>query len=209
MPVQGGSRTSFGSRQPAAGATFCARAGVLVALLLAPVRSTASPVEVEIDGTHESCHVTGGFSAPVPAAIAWQVLCDYDHIPQFVPSMVSSRSERRDGELIVTQVARAGFLFFHKNVRVELDVIEQPMQQIVFQDRLRRDFVDYWGSWTIGADSTGTRIDYSLGAEPRAALARALCRSALKRTAYDLLMRVREEMMKRAASAPEHRAPDR
>lgn len=194
----GVSRTPSGLRRPAAGARFCARAGVFLLLLLAPLRSQAAPVEVEIDGGRESCHVTGGFSAPVPIAIAWQVLCDYDHIPRFVPSMVSSRSERRDGQLIVSQVARAGFMVFHKNVRVELEVIEEPMQQIVFQDRLRRDFVEYWGSWTLAVDSTGTRVDYSLGAEPRGALARSLCRGTLKRTAKDLLVQVREEMLRRA-----------
>jgi len=209
----GGSRTPSERRSPVAGAGFRARAGIVRAWVTGIVTvavafptlaragpGAGSPVEVVVVRGEEHCHVTGGFRVPLRPAAAWEVIRDYDHIPRFVSSMVSSRSERRDGRLLVHQVARAGFLLFHKNVEVELDVTEVPMEQIVFEDRLRRDFEFYGGSWTIGADSAGTRVDYALSAEPRGSLPRAMCRGALRHAAQELLEQVRQEMLRRSSA---------
>ena len=216
----GGSRTPSARRSPVAGAGFRARSGIRWAWVtgilavavavptLAGARPVARSVEVVVVRGEERCHVTGGFRVPLPPAAAWGVIHDYDHIPRFVSSMVSSRSERRDGRLLVHQVARAGFLLFHKDVEVELDVLEVPMEQIVFEDRLRRDFEFYGGSWTLGADSAGTRVDYALSAEPRGSLPRAMCRGALRHAAQELLEQVRQEILRRAAAKPEPHAGD-
>lgn len=181
-----------------------ARAAMCLALLLLPVvgraSATAREVTVAIDDAKDACRVRGSFEVPVSSAVAWEVLTDYDHIDRFVASMRSSRVERGpDGRLRVRQDAVAGLFLLHRRVQVLLDVDEAPGRRIAFRDVLRRDFREYAGEWRIASDSTGTRVDYTLQAEPRGAILPALCRRAMRQTARDLLRQVRAEMMSRQA----------
>ncbi len=98
---------------------------------------------------------------------AWNVLSDYEHIPQFVSSMKKSRiEERKDGDIYLCQEAEAGFLFITKRVHVLLRVHEVPGQGIYFQDVSRKDFYFYQGSWNIDpGPQGGVTISYHLQAQ--------------------------------------------
>ena len=74
------------------------------------------------------------------------------------------------------------------------------------RERVRKSFEFYGGSWTIGADSAGTRVDYALSAEPRGSLPRAMCRGALRHAARELLEQVRQEMLRRSSAKQEPEA---
>jgi ribosome-associated toxin RatA of RatAB toxin-antitoxin module len=98
---------------------------------------------------------------------AWDVLSDYEHIPQFVSSMKKSHiEERKDGDIYLCQEAEAGFLFITKRVHVLLRVHEVPGQSIYFQDVSRKDFYFYQGSWNIDpGPQGGVTITYHLQAQ--------------------------------------------
>lgn len=173
----------------------------VLALLLVPALASASEVTVVIDPTPGTCRVQGRFAAAVPATVAWDVLADYDHIPDFVRSMSASRSERTaDGHLRVHQTANAGLFIFHRRMNVVLEVEEVHGRRIVFHDVLRKDFDHYAGEWRIEADSSGTIVHYALEADPKGALPHMLCRGTMRKTAEDLLEQVRAEMTRRAAA---------
>jgi carbon monoxide dehydrogenase subunit G len=53
----------------------------------------------------------------------------------------------------------------------------------------------------MAPDSTGTRVEYELAAEPKGALAQSMCRGVLTRTARDLLEQVRAEIRRRMTPA--------
>ena len=57
-------------------------------------------------------------------------------------------------------------------------------------------------NWRIERISSGTRVSYSLAAEPKGALPRRMCRGALRKSAASLLGQVRTEMLRRSKLAP-------
>ena len=189
-----------------AGASNRARSLLLgLVLLVASSIAHASEVTVVLTDSTHSCEVQGGFAVPVSREIAWAVLSDYDHIEEFVTSMVSSRAERGpDGSVHVHQVATGKAMMMTRHVHVVLDTREEPLKRIVFTDVLGKDFTVYVGEWLIVPmpDSTGgVYVTYRLGAEPRGTVARMFCRGALRKAAQELLEQVRVEMLRRDASA--------
>ena len=191
-----------------AGARISARALLALLLMLAPVAARAgsqakparadAPVVV-MSEARQGCFVQGSFHAAVADTLAWSVLTDYDHISRFVSSVRSSRVERRDAAgILLRQDTVGGFFLFHRRVQVLLEIHEQHGSRIRFHDVLGKDFHAYVGEWNLTADSTGTRVDYQLKAEPKSPMPRSLCRGMLKRVAQDLLEQVRTEMLRRA-----------
>lgn len=165
-----------------------------------PVVALAAPVHVALDPTPRSCRVEGGFTVVVPESVAWQVLTDYDHIPEFVHSMISSKRERgADRRLYVRQIASGKFFLFRRRMQILLAIDEEARRRVRFRDVLNKDFVHYVGEWRMQSDSAGVQVSYTLDAEPRSAFSRSLCRGVLKNTAEDLLEEVRAEMVRRSA----------
>jgi len=177
-----------------------ATSALFLLLLAAPV--LASGTDVSIDDSQGSCRVRASFSAPVSRAVAWNVLADYDSIGRFVSSVRTSRMERQpDGRLLLRQDAVGGNFLYKKRVQVLLEIVEEPRSRIRFHDVLGKDFRSYVGEWRIEADSLGTRVVYQIEAQPKGAVARALCGGPLKNGARDLLSEVRDEMIRRAKGA--------
>jgi len=194
----------------AAGASHRARcsflAWVSLLVVLGAAAARADEITVILDDTTNTCGVQGSFMAPVSRQLAWAVLSDYDHISDFVSSMVSSHAERRaDGSLRVHQVATGSVMggMVHRRVHVELETQEESPRRIAFTDVAAKDFSSYVGEWLIVPmpDSTGVYVTYRLSAEPHGAIARMFCRGALRKTAHDLLEQVRAEMVRREARA--------
>ena len=159
----------------------------------------ASDVEITLDDTSGDCRVQGSFVAPVSRDVAWEVLADYDSIGQFVRSVRKSQVERQpDGRLLVRQEAVGGVFVFRRRMQVLLEIQEDFRTRIRFRDILGKDFRSYAGEWRITAELGGTRVVYEVAAEPRSAVARALCRGSLRNAARDLLEQVRSEMIRRA-----------
>jgi len=179
-----------------------------VPLLLSAGLANAADVEVTLDDTRGACRVHGSFIVPVSSSVAWDVLSDYDGIGQFVRSVRASRMERQsDGRLLLRQDAVGGVFVFRRRMQVLLEIDEEPRNHIGFRDVLGKDFRRYVGEWRIADHGKGAQVVYELEAEPRAAIARALCRGSLLNAARDLLTQVRVEMIRRGVS--EHAKPEK
>lgn len=79
-------------------------------MLLAPGMAVALPaaageVDVVVSNNGSLVTITAGFSVPVGAPLAWEVMTDYDHMTQFLPHLESSKviERRRDNRLLVEQ----------------------------------------------------------------------------------------------------------
>ena len=98
---------------------------------------------------------------------------------------------------------------FHRTIRVELSLHEDPESRITFRDVLGRDFQHYAGAWTLVADSLATNVAYDLDAEPREGVPGLLGRGVMAHGARDLLKQVRAEMLRRTVGVRRHadRAP--
>src|SRR5215471_18033990 len=102
--------------------------------------SADSAVRVEVVKSDAGLAVEGRCIVRAPAAVAWQVLTDYDGIGRFVTSMRESRvTERAENHLLVEQVAVSRLFLFSRRFRATLWVEEVPPDTIRFEDVLGRD----------------------------------------------------------------------
>ena len=199
-------RSALGQTMSASGTHGAARyrssIHLIALLLLVAAPARAEGVTVTLSDSSGECGVRGGFLAPVPGAIAWAVLTDYDGIARFVKSMHSSRMELgEDGRRLLRQDAVARVFLVRRHMRVLLEIHEDVGRRIDFHDVLGKDFRRYVGAWRVSGTPVETKVEYELVAAPTSGVARALCRGMLRNTARDLLEEVRAEMMRRAARA--------
>jgi ribosome-associated toxin RatA of RatAB toxin-antitoxin module len=103
-----------------------------------------------------------GEVAANPAAV-WRILTDYDRMAEFVPDLHSTRVlERRGDQAIVEQRGVAHFLFFRREIRLLVQVREQPMSQIDIS-LVDGDMTVYNCVWRLVPvpETGGTRVVYS------------------------------------------------
>jgi ribosome-associated toxin RatA of RatAB toxin-antitoxin module len=109
-----------------------------------------------------------GEVAAKPAAV-WRILTDYDHMAEFVPDLHSTRVLERSGDqAIVEQRGVAHFLFFRREIRLLVQVREQPMSRIDIS-LVDGDMAVYHCTWRLVPvpETGGTRIVYSGALAPK------------------------------------------
>lgn len=104
----------------------------------------------------------------IPAAIepVWQILTDYEHLADFIPSLVKSNQIAHPyGGTRLEQVGAHSFLTFKFCARVVLDMIEQFPHQLEFQ-MVEGDFREFSGRWQLYAlnstDQPLTELSYNI-----------------------------------------------
>lgn len=163
-----------------------------------------SPVALRIDETAGVFQLEGVFATVAPPGLAWQVLTDYEHIPNFVHSLKRCDLERRpDGQMVLNQAASAGSFPFRRTLRVALALNDEVAGRIAFRDILGKDFNVYFGEWQMAADSSGTVVHYTLAVQPRTIVPHRLIRSAMSGGIRGYLSQMQAEMERRAALRPQ------
>ena len=158
----------------------------------------AGPVSMAFRDWDGYYQVEGSFFVKADAALVWQVLTDYDHIPRFVSSMKESRVLSRDnGNLVLEQQAEGGFLFFTQRARLTLLVTETPESSITFQNTDFRDFDVYWGDWNLEPRADGVEVGYRVWVHPN--FSAPLAGDILHGSSKDLMEAVRREILNRQA----------
>jgi ribosome-associated toxin RatA of RatAB toxin-antitoxin module len=97
-----------------------------------------------------------------PEAV-WRILTDYEHMPDFVPDLQSTRVlSRSGGQVLLEQAGTAHLLFFRRAIHLVVQVHEQPPSQIDIS-LVGGDMRIYQCSWRLVPlpDSGGTRVIYS------------------------------------------------
>lgn len=110
-----------------------------------------------------------GFVRATPQQ-AWRVLTDYEHLPDFVPDVLSVRVLSHDGDdVVVEQKSSAGLLFVTQVIRMRLHIEEQPYSTIDVS-LIEGDMKTYRTHWDLDpADQDGvrgTRVVFSGAMEP-------------------------------------------
>ena len=189
-------------------------AGLVTLVVLAPASGVtaagvpAAPVTVrELDGAYQ---VTATFTTPEPAAVARQVLTDYEGIPRFMPDVRSSRVvERSATGVVVEQEAVARVLFFSKQITLRLD-IQEHADALCFRDRSGKSFIRYEGRWILREQDGHAVVTYELTAKPAFDVPGWVLTRLLKRDAERLIERLQAEIHARARAAlPLTRVTDR
>jgi hypothetical protein len=169
--------------------------------LAPPAAAGADTFEVTQSGPR-AYRARGSFVVPTTSAAAWAAIADYEGIPRVAPSVKSSRVVRRDRDtVIVEQEGVASVLFFSKRIRLLLEIVENPPREISFRDTDGRDFDSYEGFWTIEETPGGLRVSYGLDVERGFAAPDFLARPFFRKQAESLMGAMREEILRRSASA--------
>jgi ribosome-associated toxin RatA of RatAB toxin-antitoxin module len=117
---------------------------------------------VDVEGHNQfEVSATGTVQASVP--VVWKILTTYERHPEFVPDLQSARLLSRNGNrAVLEQFGQAHFLFFKRDIRLVVNLLEEPMRSIDI-DLVEGDMKVYQCRWEITPqpDNGGTRITYS------------------------------------------------
>jgi ribosome-associated toxin RatA of RatAB toxin-antitoxin module len=141
--------------------------------------------------------VAATFSVSQPAAVAMEVLADYDEIPRFMPDVRTSTVLERDNNyVVVEQEAVAKFLMFSKRIHLVLEV-HQAAGSLRFRDRCGNSFTSYEGRWTVTEIDGRTDVAYELTARPAFEVPEFLLRRLLKRDSTRMIQLLTAEIAAR------------
>jgi ribosome-associated toxin RatA of RatAB toxin-antitoxin module len=91
----------------------------------------AQDVEIEARRHGETVEIKAHAQVSAPAALAWQVLTDYERLPGFIPGIAKSVVRERQGNVVlVDQAGAARFLLFSFPIEVRYQVTEAPQQWV-------------------------------------------------------------------------------
>jgi uncharacterized membrane protein len=106
-------------------------AGSAVLLAGAPAARGEPAVAVRAERAGGVVTVRAEAVIEAPAALVWQVISDYERLPQFVPGIRRSAVVLRDGSrVLLEQSGEASFLLFSVPIEVRLEVEEAPPDTI-------------------------------------------------------------------------------
>ncbi len=192
--------------------TYLLRAVMAVACVVLSCGTGAAADDISLAFYEGYGHykVEGSFFVDADKQTAWDILTNYDHIPDFVHSMKISHVESRDtNDLVLRQEGEGGFLFFSKRIRLLMNVHEQPQTDtIFFTDTSHQDFNVYQGSWSITPSSLGHGLEviYSLDAAQNFSAPAFIASDVVKGNVQDLLQSLRREIAQRQGEIDQERA---
>jgi ribosome-associated toxin RatA of RatAB toxin-antitoxin module len=108
-------------------------------------------------------YIHGSFETNSAPEDVWRVLSDYQGLQGILSGLRSSKVLERNGDkALVEQIMVGQFLFFHKAVRLVLQIKEDAPWRIDFASADNAPFRHYEGSWEIDRTPQGCRVDYTL-----------------------------------------------
>lgn len=184
---------------------------VFLATALLPLPSSGqapSPVSadedivVEVVREGDTVSVAATILAPVDIEIAWQVLCDFDHLADFVPSIEHSKIISKPGEPLV--IEQRGFARFGP-FGVPFDTVravELVPPRIVRTRMLRGNMRELEATMELEAAEGGTQMTYHAKVEPDFWLPPLLGPAFIRHETRGQLGAMIKEMKRREARRP-------
>jgi ribosome-associated toxin RatA of RatAB toxin-antitoxin module len=132
-----------------------------------------------------------------PPTCVWQVLTDYEALPEFVPNLQKSqRLPHPTGGIRIEQVGAQRFIRLKFSARVVLDVEEEFPRQLQFT-MVEGDFKSFSGSWQLSSlESNPQRTDllYTLQVVPKRTMPVGLVAKRLRRDLPLNLLAIRQRV---------------
>jgi carbon monoxide dehydrogenase subunit G len=157
-----------------------------------PIRS----VDVTYDG--DTYVLNAAMFAPVPQAVAWDVLTDFDHMSQWVPNVEESKVLKREGNSVTIEqhgVAKYGAISFPYVTERKID-LKPPgaITSIQTKGSLRR----VASTLLLQTEGKGTRLIYHLEIEPSLLASALLSKEFLQHELAEQFTAIIGEMVRRA-----------
>jgi ribosome-associated toxin RatA of RatAB toxin-antitoxin module len=164
---------------------------------LAQASEFSSDVEVMTDRAEgRERQISARIQLPYSIEQVWQILTDYDHLADFIPSLANSRRvEHPRGGIRIEQIGTQALLRFKFCARVVLDMVEQFPHQLDFH-MVEGDFKSFGGSWKLQpvmlTEGTGTELCYTVSVLPPRAMPVGLIERRLKSSLVMNLSAIRQ-----------------
>ncbi len=185
---------------------LCWRISCIALALLAAQAGAAGAAEdlaVAVERTGSLFAVRARATVAAPLALVWQVLTDYERLPQFIPGISSSVVVLRSPDrVLVEQRGEARFLIFSFPIEVRYEVRESHPHWIASRavgGNLRR----MSGRYDINPDGArpGVQLDYTGEIEPDFDLPPLVGPFALRSMVEEQFTAMVDEIERRAAPA--------
>lgn len=152
---------------------------------------------IQDDGIYK---ITGGFNTSAPISTVWDVLTDYEDIQNFISFVQASKIKSKNGSpIILEQEAKGHFWFFSKSIHVMLQINEDPLKAIHFEDLAQKDFQMYKGSWTIELDQPNQiNVQYQLNAIKKFYAPEFIAKTVFRENVQAYLAEVEKEIFRRS-----------
>jgi carbon monoxide dehydrogenase subunit G len=125
---------------------------------------SASDVRVERSGDHFTVDLS--LYVPVPPALAWGVLTDFDRMAGFVPNLVSSDvMERHESVLKIRQKGVSRFGIFSTNFE-SIQETQLTEQREIRAHGISGDFKRMDSVMQLAPEGNGTRLTYHADVQP-------------------------------------------
>lgn len=124
----------------------------------------------------------------------WQILTDYDHLADFIPSLAKSqRIPHPEGGIRVEQVGAESFLRLKVCLRVVLDMVESFPHEVQFS-MVEGDLRQFVGAWQLlpQSEECGTLLRYVVTVQPGRAIPIAIIERNLQRNLVRNLLAIRQ-----------------
>jgi ribosome-associated toxin RatA of RatAB toxin-antitoxin module len=177
--------------------------GAAFVLAAAPCADAQPAPVVQTERRGDGLEVRAQALIETTAQLVWQVISDYERLPEFIPGIHRSTVlERRGERLLLQQSGEARFLFFAVPIEVRLEVHEQPPDRITSRavgGNLRR----MNGRYEIHAAAPGAvQLRYFGAIEPDFALPPIVGHVALRASVEEQFEAMVREIRRRAAGSP-------
>ena len=159
-----------------------------------PVRALHTPIEVAVKRLSVNrMKVEGSVVVDQPVDRVWQVLTDYDHLAQFIPWLLESRTLAVGPPRLLRQRGHMRWWVFGQTIEMTFQVTEHPKQVIAFT-AVEGDFFEHQGTWRLEPHGTQVRIAYEAVVRPKFFLPPFIGASLLKRHLADSLQAIVERV---------------
>jgi ribosome-associated toxin RatA of RatAB toxin-antitoxin module len=140
--------------------------------------------------------ITASIKIPHPVEKVWQILTDYESLPEFIPNLAKScLLPHPNGGIRLEQVGAQRVLNFNFCARVVLDLEEIFPQLIKFQ-MVEGDFKAFSGSWFLEPDllqdNHSTSLCYTIQVWPKLTMPVAMIEKCIRKDLQLNLLAIRQ-----------------
>lgn len=175
-----------------------------LACLALPAARSAGPEpglpEDEVQVAYENEMYIGRFSfvVAVPAAIAWEVLTDFDRMSTFVPNLEASHVlEREDGIVHIAQRGKMDFGPFTFRFESERRVETHQREGLLISRAVSGSAKHMQSEMRLSPEAPGTRLDYRVEMVPERWIPSSLGVGFMRRELAEQFTAMAREMVRR------------
>ena len=166
-----------------------------------PLTLPSEPIEQVIERLPGSTRrLAAQLALPLGPEAVWEVLTDYERLPDFIPNLErSSLVERRGDVVVLEQVGSQRFVGLRFTASVRLQLQERREQGVLDFEMLAGDFRRFQGTWTVQNDNNGVRLRYELTVQACVGMPIGLIEQRLQEDLASNLRAVALEALRRGA----------